>query len=717
MMLIAHSARGGKLSQTYRDHITGVVAAACRNVEKFSPFVDNGKREFYKAVVGHAATYHDLGKLDRENQEVLSGQKKAKRLPVEHRDAGVSHLAAAHHECPSATLIYAHHRPGLPNLIEEKTKPHPFRFITAMENTEKHLGTYLTLHNEAVGDLFNNERTVSGYKMSALEYRMLLSSLVDADYSDSAGEQPSIPERRWSERLNRLSQYVRSLEEFAEEPNSERNQLRKQLYLHCHHAAVDETLEYCDSPVGTGKTTAIMAHMLKSAAINDLRHIFVVLPYTSLISQTVKTLREALVLDGEAPETIIAEHHHQADFETYELRHLAATWTAPIIVTTAVQFFETLASNIPSKIRKLHQLPGSGIILDESHALLPSSLMLPAWRWIAELASRWGCRVCFCSATSFKYWELPMFRKISPVKVIPLLTRDITEKLNNFENNRITLNVWQQQVPHFKNAEELIDAMEQYHGSKLVVLNTIRSAAYLASALRNRGHDVLHLSTALTPNDRETVIEEIKRRLSSPISDDRNWTLVATSCIECGMDFSFQYGFCELRSLSSYIQLSGRVSRNGEYENSSLHAFSITEDRFGYNPSFDISKNVFRKQIASGTLPTTSVTEAVTQTFDLECKMMGTSPDEINKLERKCAFLDVATNFKVIPEEHVTVVADAELAGKLSQGIVVSATEMQKGSVSMRRSVLRKLGCDQGELPVLEKEQYDSFLGYMKSLI
>lgn len=197
MTLFAHSARDGKPSQLYHDHVAGVVAAACRNIENLSLYVDRSKVESYQHVVSRAAIYHDLGKLNWRNQEVLSGKKKAKHLPVEHRDAGVSHLMGSDVESPSSILIYAHHRPGLPNLIEEKTKPFPFRFLSAMEDTDAHLKAYLKLHHQAVGDVLEKELTIPAAKMSALEYRILLSSLVDADYIDSAGEQMPNPEKRW----------------------------------------------------------------------------------------------------------------------------------------------------------------------------------------------------------------------------------------------------------------------------------------------------------------------------------------------------------------------------------------------------------------------------------------------------------------------------------------------------------------------------------------
>lgn len=717
MIPLAHSARNGNPPQSYREHVTGVVGRACNNVNKISPFVEAEKADCYLGIVKDAATYHDLGKLAVQNQAVLSNTAKHEHLPIEHRDAGVKHLLGSALEHPSATLAYAHHYPGLPNLMEQKTQSFPFRFSAAMADSDDHLQEYLDLHNKQTDCVIGQNSGNPTPKLSSMEYRILLSCLVDADYSDTAGEQLPCPKTCWTERLKKLDCYVHNLQMNSYNSQSERNQLRSEFYGCCRNVATVEPVEYCDSPVGTGKTTAVVAHMLKSAAKNGLHHIFVVLPYTNIIFQTVEVLRKALVLDGENPAEIVAEHHHQADFDSIELRHLASTWTAPIIVTTAVQFFETIASNLPSKLRKLHQLPGSGIIIDESHAVLPLKLMPPAWYWITELKNKWGCRFCLCSGTSFKFWENPVFVKISDTKVSPLLTSELSQKLERFESNRIHLNVWAQDVPHFQNISELVRYIDNYHGSRLVVLNTVRSAAFLAITLQSSGHDVLHLSTALTPNDREVVINEVKRRFDPTTNYNTDWTLVATSCVECGMDFSFRYGFCELRSLQSYLQLGGRISRNSEYDDSSLICFTVTADGLGFNPSFEIPKNVFKKQIQSGQLSTLTITNAVSESFDMECREMGGLSDEICKHERKNAFVDIAEDFRVIPDDTITVIADPDLSEKLRTGAVVSTRELQRGSVNLRKSVIKQLHIKDSELPSLNTRQYDSFLGYMKSLL
>lgn len=717
MIPLAYSTRGGRPAQSYREHVRGVIKKVHENLETMAPYIAKEKAELYEKILNPAAELHDVGKLAGENQDVLYGRKQAKRLPIEHRDAGVKYLLGDKQECPEATLVYSHHHPGLPDMPTHKVANAPFRFLTGMSDTDKNLCKYLQTHVKEIGEL-PEPADKSAVKLSALEYRILLSCLVDADHSDTAGERPTGAKPRWEERMLKLDRYVENLQDHAEQ-DIERNRLRSLLYNACKSAATDAVMEYCDSPVGTGKTTATMAHMLKAAQAHHLQRIFVVLPYTNIISQTVKVLRKAVVLDGEDPEEIVAEHHHQADFEDPEYRHLAATWTAPIIVTTAVQFFETLAGNLPAKLRKLHQLPGSGVIFDEYHAALPVGLMLPAWKWMNELVSQWSCRICMCSATTVKFWESPAFQKQGWLCAVPLLTPDVSESLNAFEQSRVNLNAWSGSIPHFHGVAELAVYTNNYRGSKIVVLDTVHSAAFFAQFLRQQGCDVLHLSSALTPEDKERTMAEIERRLCSQSEYPKDWTLVATSCVECGMDFSFRYGFCELRSLQSYIQLSGRIRRNSEkeYEDAVLVAFTIAEDNFTVNPSFNDSKSVFGKMISSGRLSAVSVTKAVTEAFQEECKMRGELSEEICKADRLHKFETVAQKFRVIDEETVTVVASQALVAKIQAGEKVSAKELQRGSVNLCKRVLARLELPDSELPMLSDLQYDAFLGYMKSFI
>jgi Rad3-related DNA helicase len=206
--------------------------------------------------------------------------------------------------------------------------------------------------------------------------RTLLSCLADADHTDTSinyGNYP-MPEKTVSlcpsERLAKLDRYVKGLE-----GDDERIGLRQAMYAACRDSTIDENISSCASPVGSGKTFAVMAHLLAQASKRGLRRIFVILPYTNIISQSVKAYRRALVLPHENPEDVVAELHHRADFQSIEARHMTALWRAPIIVTTAVAFFETLASDTPSTLRRLHELPGSAVFVDEAHAVLPAKLL------------------------------------------------------------------------------------------------------------------------------------------------------------------------------------------------------------------------------------------------------------------------------------------------------------------------------------------------------
>jgi CRISPR-associated endonuclease/helicase Cas3 len=138
-----------------------------------------------------------------------------------------------------------------------------------------------------------------------------------------------------------------------------RNDLRQSIYVACRQASPEIPIWACDAPVGSGKTTAVMAYLLQAAIALHLRHIFVVLPFTNIINQSVAVYRKALALPDEDPKEIVAAHHHATEFKTPTLRALTTTWNSPVIVTTAVQFFETLAASATPRLRKLHALPGS----------------------------------------------------------------------------------------------------------------------------------------------------------------------------------------------------------------------------------------------------------------------------------------------------------------------------------------------------------------------
>ncbi|OGW22585.1 MAG: CRISPR-associated endonuclease Cas3'', partial [Nitrospirae bacterium GWA2_46_11] len=546
-MFLAHSAKGDIPVQSYQAHVCNVYEMAVGKASRAGAYSQYGT--LMKDAVAFAALYHDLGKLAPENQKVLKVRSK-KGLPVHHQDAGVAVLQSGGLSLAdnlAAFLVYSHHI-GLQSLPDEnaKGKGNIFRDMSlnqdgrsVKEIIDKHLGDYLESHNSELSDMPEIEKSEwHGASPTPLFMRMALSCLVDADHTDTARNYNNIvPEGEIllypDKRLTLLDKYVAGLPKKSSD-DIERNRLRQAIYDSCRNAAPsDKGFITCDSPVGTGKTTAVMAHLLNVAKTKNLRRIFVVLPFTNIIDQSVDIYRN-LVLTGESPEKAVAAHHHKAEFEDLSSRVFSFLWNAPITVTTAVQFFETLASNHPASLRKLHQLAGSAIFIDEAHAALPASLWAQALKWLKELVDDWGCYVVLASGSLNRFWELEEFSN-PPLKNIPELVDDTVRK-SALTSDSIRIKYERNQKP--LNAGEICAWIKELQGPRLIILNTVHSAASVAKQLSKDGKSfVEHLSTALAPVHRKAILERIKQRLKNP--NDNNWTLVATSCVEAGIDFSF----------------------------------------------------------------------------------------------------------------------------------------------------------------------------------
>ena len=341
MVLLAHSAQKGTPEQLYRDHVQAVSRRSLANVEGALDFF-SGEEEEKGALlnaIGSGALLHDLGKVDERNQEVLAKPDSGGRLPVNHIDAGTSWLLGQR-ALNGALLVYCHHG-GLFSLSEEWKKQDgilAFRDTDIAVEVDKNLHQYIAKHQREFDLPEVKEDTLA---LKGLSLRIALSCLVDADHHDTAchygRELPrKIIATKWGKRLESLNRYIGRLSEATTE-EGERNQLRAELYAACLNGSVEPALKFCDAPVGSGKTTAVIAHLLAVASSRKLRHIFVVLPYTNIIEQSVEVYRKAIVLEGENPEEIVAAHYHQADFSDINSRQLATLWGAPVIVTSAVQ--------------------------------------------------------------------------------------------------------------------------------------------------------------------------------------------------------------------------------------------------------------------------------------------------------------------------------------------------------------------------------------------
>lgn len=731
-IFLAHSA--GKNPpvppQTYFKHVSEVMKRVEENVDHLLCYY-KGDANYYHEAVRVAAISHDLGKLDDENQKVLS-RGGGKGLPINHVDAGTANLLS-HNYVESALLVYAHHI-GIQSIPEEQAKAELFlRDPNLVARTKQYLVHYLSKHT--ISGLGKLEKPADGVSdWNGLTRRIALSCLVDADHGDTANnyqqELPvSHPSLRWKERLDTLNKYVKELAKESN-PHKERNKLRQQIYQSCRDADTTPSFYTCDSPVGTGKTTAVMAHLLRTAIDKNLRHIIVVLPYTNIIRQSVEVYRKALVLPDENADEIVAEHHHQVDFDDLNTRQLATLWKAPIIVTTAVQFFETIASNHPSKLRKLHELPGSGVFIDETHAAIPFHLWPQTWKWLKELSEKWNCRFVFASGSLSRFWELKDM--IEEPEIIPdLVSKQLREEALRQEKKRII----PVRHPSVLNDTELIDLVLSKHGPRLVIMNTVQSAAVLAERLAKKIYGekylielatskVLHLSTSLSPVDREIIVDMIKKRLDPTNNEEnRDFTLIATSCVEAGVDFSFRSAFRERAGAANLIQVGGRVRRNNENYEPTLIDFRIEAPLFNRHPAFTLSSQILERLFDEGKIETDTPANLVTEALRRELMSdTGEKHKRLQKMEREMDYPEVARLYQVISSNSILVLVNQQIIEKLEKREKVYPKEINRNSVQVWMNKIGKTcAYPMDKFPgiyALSEDNYDkTFLGYMKGML
>lgn len=715
---LAHSARSPGRAQTYADHLSGVVERATAFGGAAASFW-LGDRTQFQACIRDAARFHDLGKLEASNQRTMAGGSSG-RLPVNHVDAGVAHLLEQG-ALGAALLVYAHHR-GLCSLPEERNRGRmAFRDGEIAASTNEDLPRWLAEDAAALGPWVAARQPSCPW--SGLTLRIGLSCLVDADHSDTAEKVSGVKVKISTpllaeERLAALDRYVQSLQNSR---GGRRKKLRSDIYSACRQAEVDERIVACPAPVGSGKTTAVMAHLLRVAARDRLRHVVVVLPFVSIIRQAVDVYRKALTLPGEDESEVVAEHHHQADFETLSCRQFATLWRAPVTVTTAVQFFETLAASRPSRLRKLHELPGSAVFIDEAHAALPARFWDQAWRWVEELASEWGCHFVLASGSLTRFWELPEVVGIERrMPVGDLVPASLVRRAVSAERRRVSY----ERIEAALSLRALIALAREQSGPTLVVVNTVQSAAVVALGLKHAGADVLHLSTALCPRDRETMLAAVYARLADLRA--ATWFLVATSCVEAGLDLSFRTALRESASACSLIQVGGRVNREGLPTNGRVIDFRLLPDgMLTINPALADSRAVLADLFMEGRIGTDPgglSTEALRR--EASRQFSSSAAMRLRRAEAALDFPGVSSEFRVIDADTRLVVVDRRIAALLKAGKAVSARDLLRASVQVWAAKIRNLGL----CPLLVRapgaELYEwpyryepEFLGFMAGLL
>jgi len=271
---------------------------------------------------------------------------------------------------------------------------------------------------------------------------------------------------------------------------------------------------------------------------------------------------------------MVLEHHSNlaGELDTWQNRLLQEDWDAPVVMTTAVQFLNTVFSDKLSSIRRLHSLANCVIILDELQRIPVRASCLVAEA--LNTLSRLGATVVLATATPPPLHVLPAHigALIPPEKelagsIIPAAFDRVSVVDRTVPGGWATASI----------AELLHRKMEET-GSSLAVVNTRDSALQLYNACKeddNNSSNIYHLSTSMCAQHRLDVIHEMKERLKEP---QPNVICCSTQLIEAGVDIDFGFGLRYLAGLDSIAQTAGRVNRNRNREHSEVYVINPRDE-------------------------------------------------------------------------------------------------------------------------------------------
>lgn len=392
---------------------------------------------------------------------------------------------------------------------------------------------------------------------------MLFSCLVDADFLETErfmdGAKAACRETAASldfvSLQTRLDAHCQMFASKTGTAMSNVNAVREEVRADCMAAAeLPPGLFTLTVPTGGGKTLSSMAFALQHAKRHGLDRVIYVIPYTSIIEQNAQVFRNVFGDDA------VLEHHGNVDYEKapYGMHLLAENWDAPIVVTTSVQFFESLHANRSSACRKLHNLARSVVILDEAQSL-PIDLLRPCLRSLDELVRHYGTSVVLCTATQPAVLSGQLAK--GGLKGGPEGCREIIPPACHLHDRlrRVTA----MRIPGRITDAELLERIKE-HPSALVVVNTRRHARELFEAARQflSERPVFHLSAQMCPQHRAEILDIVKGflQLGKPC------LLVSTQLIEAGVDIDFPCVFREMAGADSLAQAAGRCNREGRLE-------------------------------------------------------------------------------------------------------------------------------------------------------
>lgn len=635
MEFIGHKAEDGRV-QSVLEHLTGTAERAGAFGEAFGA----------ESHARRTGLMHDIGKYAVDVQRRMADPEHVGK--VNHTSAGAIEVCERWRDLPATFAIAGHHG-GLADKGSKGDTPSDGTLQGKLCYKPMDYSIYRHEVQPEEGDLMPGWLG-RDLKAASFYTRMLFSCLVDADFLDTeafmqAGKVQREAGAPMATLLERLDEYVRPWFPGRTAINEKRCDILKR----CRQAGEGpKGLYTLTVPTGGGKTVSSLGFALTHAVVNRCQRIIYVVPYMSIIEQNAAKFAEIL------GEENVLEHHSGVEYDEFGADDAAQTsqigkrlatenWDAPVVVTTAVQFFESLYGCRTSKCRKLHNIANSVIILDEAQ-MMPLDFLMPCVWALAELVQHYGATAVLCTATQ------PALNGLFRQCASELAMREIMEHPAELYDFFRRVTFMQEGIME---VHALSDRLTEAH-QVLCVVNTRKRAQAIFESLPGEGR--FHLSTLLTPEDRRRTIARIRRRLA----DGEVCRVVSTSLIEAGVDVDFPTVWREEAGLDSILQAAGRCNREGKRsrQESIVHVF-CTEKLH--------NKQVDAMRFALESCPEMDSPEAIRLYFLSLLQAKGEMIDKRGIL-RECEafnFRTVAEKFRIIEDNTVTVYIPNEENGDL----------------------------------------------------
>jgi CRISPR-associated endonuclease/helicase Cas3 len=634
--------------QPLREHLANVAKLAAKFASEARPGEDEG--EFAQAAYA-AGLLHDLGKYRPEFQRMIRGLQ-PKGESTRHKQAGAAQAVSTGSKHFDICFSILGHHGGIPDKADMAEAVKAGSSVAEKVLPAAHLDfpeLKAADHGQAV--------TLRGTEFD-IRTRLLFSCLVDADWLDTSdfharregwAAPTPLPQLDASQLLQNVLAYIAQRAKQCR--NTDVARIRAEILAAALRSGNHpQGIFSMTVPTGGGKTLSALAFALQHAVTHGLKRIIYVAPYLSIIEQNAAVFRAAL---GEPADNLILEHHsmtepgndsgvHGDDNESQTAQRLAENWEAPIILTTSVQFYESLFSNQPSRCRKLHNVAQSVVILDECQTL-PAGFTAPTCEMLEQAAAYMGCSIVLCTATQ-PAWKKDPVRLPMGISRIHEIAPNPVELFRQLKRVEIT---WPQTGAANLNWAEIAAEMVSQQ-QVLCVVNTRQAALEIYREVATLGGEAIHLSTNMCPAHRLSVLKDI----TAALQEGRTCRVVSTQLVEAGVDLDFPVVMRELAPLESIVQAAGRCNREGLLKSGSGGRVLVFRSRDGKMPPGSWYRNgakiVEQDFLACGRQPRIDHPEDIAEyyrrlypTGDLDSKSIHIERSEYN-------FQSVAESYKII---------------------------------------------------------------------